>query len=91
MEDYDPSEMSNKANLIPNLCRYGGNAYFYLFFTIRSSHTLSNAHRGYVLPVMVYFFKSLAIYNCHRLFPLVGHDSSEAFQKLRQQGLCIFN
>ena len=26
-------------------------AYFYLLLTIRSSHTLSNTHRGYVLPV----------------------------------------
>ena len=91
MQHYDPKVMSNKANPIPNLCREGGNAYFYLLSTIQSSHTLSNAHGGYVLSVMGYFFKSLAIYNCCRLFLLVGHDSSEPFQKLKQQGLWIFN
>ena len=31
MEHYDPKEISNKANPIPNLCRYRGNAYFLSF------------------------------------------------------------
>ena len=55
MEHYDSKQMINKSNPILNFSRYGGNAYFYLLFTILSSQTLSNAHRGYVLPVMGYF------------------------------------
>ena len=58
-------------------------AYFYLLLTMTSSNILSSANRGNVLPVMGYFFKWLAIYICRRLFLLVGHDSSEPFQKLK--------